>query len=77
MIGFFGEQKSPDKLPYDSDAHSKPLHKVTLDNYALSAIKATYADFDVYTEVTGQDQVGKFDNILIKYHIPNSAAGIN
>jgi len=77
MMGDFGEQKSPDKLPYDSDADSKPLHKVTLDNYALSATKATYADFDIYTEVTGQEQVGKFDNISIKYRIPNSAAGVN
>lgn len=77
MMGDFGEQKSLDKLPYDSDADSKPLHKVTLDNYALSATKATYADFDIYTEVTGQEQVGKFDNISIKYRIPNSAAGIN
>ncbi len=48
MMGDFGEKKSPDKLPYDSDADSKPLHKVTLDNYALSATKATYADFDIY-----------------------------
>ena len=77
MMGDFGEQKSPDKLPYDSDADSKPLHKVTLDNYALSTTKATYADFDVYTEVTGQNQVGKFDNISKKYRIPDSAAGIN
>jgi len=77
MMGDFGEQKSPDKLPYDSDADSKPLHKVTLDNYALSATKATYADFDIYTEVTGQEKVGKFDNISIKYRIPNSAAGVN
>ncbi|MDR6796038.1 SUMF1/EgtB/PvdO family nonheme iron enzyme [Acinetobacter calcoaceticus] len=77
MMGDFGEQKSPDKLPYDSDADSKPLHKVTLDNYALSATKTTYADFDIYTEVTGQDHVGKFDDISIKYRIPNSAAGIN
>lgn len=57
MMGDFGEQKSPDKLPYDSDANSKPLHKVTLDNYALSAIKATYADFDIYTDVTGQQKL--------------------
>jgi len=77
MMGDFGEEKSPDKLPYDSNANSKPLHKVTLDNFALSATKATYADFDVYTEVTGQDQVGKFDNISIKYRIANSAAGVN
>ncbi|MDC5166899.1 formylglycine-generating enzyme family protein [Acinetobacter baumannii] len=77
MMGDFGEQKSPDKLPYDSDADSKPLHKVTLDNYALSATKATYADFDIYTEITGQDQVGKFDELSIQDRLPNSAAGVN
>ncbi|MGV2870419.1 formylglycine-generating enzyme family protein, partial [Acinetobacter baumannii] len=71
------EQKSPDKLPYDSDADSKPLHKVTLDNYALSATKATYADFDIYTEITRQDQVGKFDELSIQDRLPNSAAGVN
>lgn len=77
MMGDFGEQKSPDKLPYDSDADSKPLHKVTLDNYALSATKATYADFDIYTDVTGQEKVGKFDELSIQDRIPNSAVGVN
>ncbi len=77
MMGDFGEQKSPDKLPYDSDADSKPLHKATLDNYALSVTKATYADFDIYTEITGQDQVGKFDELSIQDRLPNSAAGVN
>jgi len=77
MMGDFGEQKSPDKLPYDSDADSKPLHKVTLDNYALSTTKATYADFDIYTEVTGQEKIGKFDKLSIQDRIPTSAAGVN
>ncbi|UGQ28576.1 formylglycine-generating enzyme family protein [Acinetobacter calcoaceticus] len=77
MMGDFGEQKSPDKLPYDSDANSKPLHKVTLDTYALSATKATYADFDIYTDVTGQQKIGKFDKFSISERVPTAAAGIN
>ncbi|WP_445407643.1 formylglycine-generating enzyme family protein [Acinetobacter seifertii] len=77
MMGDFGEKKSPDKLPYDSNADSKPLHKVTLDNFALSATKATYADFDVYTEVTGQEKIGKFDKFSINQRVPNAAAGVN
>ncbi len=76
MMGDFGEQKSPDKLPYDSDADSKPLHKVTLDNYALSATKATYADFDIYTEVTGQQKIGKFDKFSMNERVPTAAADI-
>jgi len=77
MVGDFGEQKSPDKLPYDSDANSKPLHKVTLDTYALSATKATYADFDIYTDVTGQQKIGKFDKFSINERVSTAAAGIN
>ncbi|MEO3355722.1 formylglycine-generating enzyme family protein, partial [Acinetobacter haemolyticus] len=56
---------------------SSPLHKVTLDDFHLSATKATYADFDVYTDVTGQKKVGVFDELIKKYRIPTSAAGIN
>ena len=53
------------------------MHKVTLDDFQLSATKATYADFDIYTDVTGQKKVGTFDELSIKYRIPTAAAGIN
>ncbi|QER39190.1 formylglycine-generating enzyme family protein [Acinetobacter suaedae] len=76
MMGDFGPEHSIDKLPY-AGGDSSPLHKVTLDDFHLSATKATYADFDVYTDVTGQKKVGVFDEFSIKYRIPTSAAGIN
>ena len=76
-MGDFGPEHSIDGLPYDSHADSKPLHKVTLDDFYLSATKATYADFDVYTEVTGQKAVGNFDEYSIDERIPTAAAGIN
>ncbi|MEB5475613.1 formylglycine-generating enzyme family protein [Acinetobacter pollinis] len=77
MMGDFGPEQSPERMRYDGNGDSKPLHKVTLDDFSLSATKATYADFDVYTSVTGQKPVGVFDDITKRYRIPTIAAGIN
>ncbi|OEC92415.1 formylglycine-generating enzyme family protein [Acinetobacter sp. YK3] len=77
MMGDFGPEHSIDKLPYDGKGDSSPLHKVTLDDFYLSATKATYADFDIYTDITGQKKVGDFKELTQKYRIPSSAAGIN
>lgn len=77
MMGDFGPEHSIDQLPYDGKGDSKPLHKVTLDDFQLSATKATYADFDIYTDVTGQKKVGTFDEFSIQERVPTAAAGIN
>lgn len=77
MMGDFGPEHSADKLPYDGKGDSKPLHKVTLDDFHLSATKATYADFDIYTTVTGQKPVGVFDEFSISRRVPIAAAGVN
>ncbi|MFV5264199.1 formylglycine-generating enzyme family protein [Acinetobacter courvalinii] len=77
MMGDFGPEHSVDKLPYDGKGDSKPLHKVTLDDFFLSATKATYADFDIYTDVTGRKKVGTFDEFSIQERVPTGAAGIN
>ncbi|SDC07039.1 formylglycine-generating enzyme family protein [Acinetobacter boissieri] len=77
MMGDFGPTTRADGLPYDSHGDSKPLHKVTLSDFSLSATKATYADFDVYTSVTGQKPVGVFDELIKRYRIPVVAAGVN
>nr|WP_228127772.1 SUMF1/EgtB/PvdO family nonheme iron enzyme [Acinetobacter sp. CIP-A165] len=76
MMGDFGPEHSIDKLPY-AGGDSSPLHKVTLDDFHLSATKATYADFDVYTDVTGQKKVGVFDEFSVSRRVPIAAAGIN
>ncbi|GAB3049842.1 hypothetical protein GCM10027155_14600 [Acinetobacter apis] len=78
MMGDFGPEHSEEKLPYDGNPNSKPLHKVTLDDFYMSATKSTYADFDVYTNVTGQKEVGDFtEKQRKKYRIASFAAGIN
>jgi formylglycine-generating enzyme required for sulfatase activity len=76
-MGDFGPEHSIDGLPYDGNGDSKPLHKVTLDDFYLSATKATYADFDIYTEVTEQKAVGIFDEYSIEQRVATAAAGIN
>ncbi|ELW88230.1 hypothetical protein ACINWC743_A0207 [Acinetobacter sp. WC-743] len=53
MMGDFGELVNKGKLPFDGDAHSKPLHKVTLDSYSLNAYKSSYEDLDTYSAATG------------------------
>lgn len=77
MMGDFGPQHSQDGLPYDGDGDAIPLHKVTLSDYKLSATKATYADFDIYTEATNQKPIGIFDEISKKDRIAEVAAGVN
>jgi len=58
LMGDFGPVHSPEKLPYSSDADNKPMHKVTLDNFSMSAYKITYEDHDVYAETAGIPKVG-------------------
>ena len=77
MMGDFGPETLDSKLPYDSQADSKPSHKVTLTDFSLSATKATYADFDIFTAVTNRPKVGKLDKNSLRARNPNGAAGIN
>jgi formylglycine-generating enzyme required for sulfatase activity len=51
QMGDFGPIHSSEKLRYSSEASNKPMHKVTVDSFSMSAFKTTYADHDVYSEV--------------------------
>jgi formylglycine-generating enzyme required for sulfatase activity len=44
---------------YFPDENNVPIHKVTLDGFYMSAYETTYADYDIYTEATGQEMVSK------------------
>lgn len=52
-----GDWGGPSGLPYDSDADSKPVHKVTLDSFSIMAYEATYEDFDVFTDAVGIERI--------------------
>lgn len=52
-----GDWGNEDGLPYDMEQDSKPLHKVTLDGFAMMAYKVTYEDFDIFTEAVGSPKI--------------------
>jgi formylglycine-generating enzyme required for sulfatase activity len=77
-MGDFGSKDSPEKMYYSPEQDNKPLHKVTLDGFSMSAYKTTYADFDVYSEATGTPKVGMDDLTRHVYrHLRDTAAGVN
>jgi sulfatase modifying factor 1 len=53
LMGDYGLQYGPEKLPYDSDKDSKPLHKVHLSNYSISKYKITNEEFQFYLRRNG------------------------
>jgi formylglycine-generating enzyme required for sulfatase activity len=62
--------------PYDMDAWSRPLHKVTLSSFSMMAYKVTYEDFDVFTDATGNERVD-MDEISKKNRAPKRPAGVS
>jgi formylglycine-generating enzyme required for sulfatase activity len=75
QMGDFGHLHSEERLPYSSAADNKPLHKVTLDSFSMSAYKITYEDHDVYAETAGLPKVG-MDDITKDFRHPKSAASL-
>jgi formylglycine-generating enzyme required for sulfatase activity len=63
-------------VPYDFDAHSRPLHKVTLDGFSMMAYKVTFDDFDVFTDATGHDRISVRE-LEINDRAPNRPAGVS
>ncbi|MCX5467825.1 formylglycine-generating enzyme family protein [Acinetobacter nematophilus] len=76
MMGDFGELVNKGKLPFDGDAHSKPLHKVTLDSYSLNAYKSSYEDLDTYSAATGKPKVMNDPDLQARRY-KDAAAGLN
>ncbi|MBB1631587.1 SUMF1/EgtB/PvdO family nonheme iron enzyme [Cupriavidus sp. UME77] len=58
MMGDFGPWWSPEKLYYTSGFDNKPPYRVTLTGYNIARYKATYAEFDVFADATGQPRAG-------------------
>jgi formylglycine-generating enzyme required for sulfatase activity len=75
QMGDFGHLHSEERLPYSTSAANKPLHKVTLDSFSMSAYKITYEDHDAYAEAAGVPKVG-MDKFTIKRRHPKIAASL-
>jgi formylglycine-generating enzyme required for sulfatase activity len=75
QMGDFGHLHSEERLPYSTSANNKPLHKVTLDSFSMSAYKITYEDHDAYAETADVPKVG-MDKFTIKRRHPKIAASL-
>jgi len=64
LMGDYGQQYGPEKLPYDADKDSKPLHRVQLTGYSVEKYKVTNHAFQFYLKSNG-------------LHLRQDAAGIN
>jgi formylglycine-generating enzyme required for sulfatase activity len=71
-----GDWGNEEGVPYDFDAYTRPLHKVTLDGFSMMAYKVTFDDFDVFTDATGNDRIA-MERFEIKNRAPNRPAGVS
>ncbi|MEY8711972.1 SUMF1/EgtB/PvdO family nonheme iron enzyme [Mangrovibacter phragmitis] len=51
LMGDFGREYGPEKLRYDANKDSKPLHKVTLSSYSISQFKTTNQEYQFYLNI--------------------------
>lgn len=61
---------------WDTETHSRPVHKVTLNTFSMMAYKVTYEDFDVFTDATGQARVD-MDQFAVRHRAPRRPAGVS
>ncbi|WP_254057287.1 SUMF1/EgtB/PvdO family nonheme iron enzyme [Stenotrophomonas sp. ZAC14A_NAIMI4_1] len=71
IMGDFGPIDPRAKMPYSSDRNDDVLREVTLSSYAIGAKKITYADFDAYTDATGQPRTAQYPMDLEYRNIPD------
>jgi formylglycine-generating enzyme required for sulfatase activity len=68
MMGDYGSEFGPEKLPYDADKDSKPLHQVQLTGYSIERFKVTNHSFQFYLKYNGmqlrQDVAGSMFKIF-------------
>ncbi|MCK8658418.1 formylglycine-generating enzyme family protein [Pseudomonas umsongensis] len=48
LMGDYGVQYGPEKLPYDANKDSKPLHKIELSSYSITKYKITNREYQFY-----------------------------
>ncbi|MFJ3076933.1 SUMF1/EgtB/PvdO family nonheme iron enzyme [Pseudomonas sp. NPDC087029] len=59
LMGDYGSQYGPERLPYDLDKDSKPLHRVRLSSYSMSKFKITNREYSLYSRLN--------DSSVLKY----------
>ncbi|MCP2003028.1 UNVERIFIED_ORG: formylglycine-generating enzyme required for sulfatase activity [Buttiauxella agrestis ATCC 33320] len=55
LMGDYGEKYGPERLPYDSNKDSKPLHKVELSGFSINKFKTSNKLYQFYLAHNGLD----------------------
>ncbi|MEN3752173.1 SUMF1/EgtB/PvdO family nonheme iron enzyme [Mangrovibacter sp. SLW1] len=82
LMGDFGREYGPEKLRYDVNKDSKPLHKVTLSSYSISRFKTTNQEYQLYLKLHNLS-LRKVDNELTQERrdslnkLPNTPAHVD
>ncbi len=53
LMGDFGAEFGAQKIQYDTDKNSKPLHEVELSSFSISKFKVTNEEYEFYLKVNG------------------------
>lgn len=53
LMGDFGTDFGPQKIQYDTERNSKPLHEVELSSFSISKYKITNEEYQFYLSVNG------------------------
>jgi formylglycine-generating enzyme required for sulfatase activity len=75
LMGDYGVEHGPERLPYDADKDSKPLHQVQLTSYSMDKFKVTNYAFQLYLKQNGlqfrQDSAGdNFEKFSASPNLP-------
>ncbi|MFJ4431057.1 formylglycine-generating enzyme family protein [Pseudomonas sp. NPDC089395] len=80
LMGDYGSQYGPERLPYDLDKDSKPLHQVRLSGYSMSKFKITNREYVIYSalnESSFQKYISEDDEYKFVSVPPNNPAPID
>ena len=61
LMGDFGADYGSEKIQYDTEKSSKPLHEVELSGFSISKFKITNEEYQVYLSVNGKSWVDDED----------------
>ena len=53
LMGDYGAEYGPEKMPYDLDKDSKPVHKVELSDFSIGRFKITNREYQFYLSRNG------------------------
>ncbi|WPN51991.1 SUMF1/EgtB/PvdO family nonheme iron enzyme [Pseudomonas sp. P9_2] len=53
LMGDYGREYGPEKMSYDVDKDSKPVHSVKLSGYSMGEFKVTNLEYQYYLKING------------------------